>query len=322
MEHLPRGSRMLEQPVFWQMIKAGLADPSPMEALILAEWLQNMKVSEQYARSKDSQMLKFRKFISLLPPQFQAQPVPEQLAWFAGHEALRRGVRSPATVETYLSQAASAVGTSRRARPVASVLEGLRRIWLYSPAKAPPVPPSQAYRALASLPGLRCRLLGLLWISNALRQGDLARLLAQPVTVESTTLGRTQVIVFKLWQRKGALSGRGVSPELVLPVSEEAAPLFMALFQQLFQAPLSQKERWLQTLVQWRMRHGWQAHSIRRGTSAWMSQMMAGPETIALVLGHAAAVKELAVTKGYTDGLTASERVRKASVLPLPGSRL
>lgn len=317
---LPQGSKMLERPEFWTAIKTLLSDPSPVEAVVVGEWLQRMSVSEGYAGSRDRQLAKFDVFVQALPRTLQGEPTAVQLSWFVGREALRRKVRSPATVETYTAQVASALGTSRRAKVVASALEGMRRLWMFSPMRAIPVGPEQAYAYLPLLPSLACRMLGVLWISNGLRQGDLARMLAQDTKVEAKVSGAQGLVLVSFLQRKGNCAGRGSPSELVLPVATPLVSSLVFLLRRIFQAPLVLREGWLETLVLWRSRLGLQAHSFRRGTAQWLSAMQVEEDTIASILGHSEAVRKHPVTQLYTDGLSLADRLRKASALPLPWS--
>lgn len=288
----------------------------PLASVALAEWLRLCAVQGGYARRKEARLQEFRRFTLSLPPQLQEASLPQLLSFYVGHLALRPSIRSPATVQTYISEVASALGISRRARPVAQTLAGMNRLWFHQPRRAPPVEPQEAQQKVLELGSPQAQLLACIWIFGGLRQADVAHLLFEPISTTSQVVQGMSVLVIFLERRKGFMEGQGPRPEILLRGPPEQMRAVEQSLLRVKCCPVEARREWFADLIRWRQRHQIEAHSFRRGTAQWLSGRGASREQVAAVLGHAEAVKRWEVTQRYTEGRTWSERWEVARVLP------
>lgn len=281
----------------------------------LAEWLRLCAVQARYARRKEIRMQQFQDMTCALPPNLQALGKAQLISFFAGNLLLKETLNSPATISTYIGEAAAALDVPKRARPIKEVLSGLGRMWIHTPRRAVPVEPAEAFQFAQDLPEVQ-RVLAWVWISNGARQGDLEHLLFEGASLELGVVQGEAVLVMKLNRRKGALTTEGPRPELSLAGPIKQLMQWKSLLQGVLHAPVEYRRGLFESLVRWRQGVGLQAHSIRRGTAAWMSTQGAPMSVVAGVLGHAAEVRKDAVTQGYVEGRSWQDRLLQTKAQP------
>lgn len=292
----------------------------PWAPVALAEWLRLCAVQNEYGRRKASRLEQVRSFVDTLPPAWQGLPPPQLLALFTGSLVLKKTIQSPATVGTYVGEAAAALGIAKKAKPVSETLAGLNRLWLHTPKRAIPVPPEVAYQKASKMTD-HGMALATVWISNGARQGCIEHLIFEPWTSDVRAEGNSTVLVLRLERRKGLHTWMGPRAELRLRGPGNHIRGVLRLLMQVKQASLDRKEGLFRELVEWRMANGFQAHGIRRGTSQWMSLAGVPEKTIAAVMGHAEEVRRHAVTQLYTEGQSWADRQELAKAQP-PGGWL
>lgn len=282
------GAQQVISPSFFPELRRLAASKGIWGKVILGEIFSASAYADSTRQKVRQVEARFRAFRASLPAPCDSAPIPKQVVWFIAEEACRPGVNAPTTITSHIKDLGKAEATKGvHSRPeVKEALSGLEKTFTcYEPLRGPPVAPNYAL-SLFETAGPLSRLIGLLWVENALRPSDVKYLLLLPITVSEQPLLLQTLFQIKLLKRKNAQGPLPLPPSIQILVPTPWVEVVRQLFRQLTEAPLAHRRELLQEVMSCLI--GQHGYAIRNGVVLTLGAKAGiSHQEIGRLLGHA-----------------------------------